>query len=141
MPVIAYQNGNIGLVGKVVEVGKFTSKIMPVYSLDCTISARIQNTRDLGLVTGMGTDDEPLSMQYIKKRVLNDLHFGDVIVSSGENGNYMRDIPLGTISKISVLDYNSSLNIELTPIIDFSRLETVIVVDQNRTNDSGEGEQ
>ncbi|HAH61733.1 MAG TPA: rod shape-determining protein MreC [Treponema sp.] len=135
MPVIAYQNGNIGLVGKIVEVGKFTSKIMPVYSLDCTISARIQNTRDLGLVSGMGTVDESLSMKYIKKRVLSELHFGDVIVTSGENGNYMRDVPLGTISKIRVLDYDSSLDIELIPIIDFSRLETVIVVDQNRTND------
>lgn len=135
MPVIAFQNGNIGLVGKIVEVGKFTSKIMPVYSLDCTISARIQNTRDLGLVSGMGTSDEPLLMQYIKKRVLNDLHFGDVVVTSGENGNYMRDVPLGTISKIRVLDYDSSLDIELTPIIDFSRLETVIVVDQNSDND------
>ncbi len=135
MPVIAYQNGNIGLVGKIVEVGKFTSKIMPVYSLDCTISARIQNTRDLGLVSGMGTADESLSMKYIKKRVLSELHFGDVIVTSGENGNYMRDVPLGTISKIRVLDYDSSLDIELIPIIDFSRLETVIVVDQSRTND------
>ncbi|MFA6856932.1 MAG: rod shape-determining protein MreC [Treponema sp.] len=134
MPVIAYQNGNIGLVGKIVEVGKYTSKIMPVYSLDCTISARIQNTRDLGLVTGMGNDDELLSMQYIKKRVLNDLHFGDVIVTSGENGNYMRDVPLGTISKIRVLDYDSSLDIELVPVIDFSRLETVIVIDQNQSN-------
>lgn len=135
MPVIAYQNGNIGLVGKIVEVGKFTSKIMPVYSLDCTISARIQNTRDLGLVSGMGTDAESLSMQYIKKRVLSDLHFGDVIVTSGENGNYMRDVPLGTISKIRVLDYDSSLDIELIPIIDFSRLETVIVVDQSQSNE------
>jgi rod shape-determining protein MreC len=135
MPVIAYQNGNIGLVGKIVQVGKYTSKIMPVYSLDCTISARIQNTRDLGLVTGMGNDDEPLSMLYIKKRVLKDLHFGDIIVTSGENGNYMRDIPLGTISKIRVLDYDSSLDIELIPIIDFSRIETVIVIDQNESND------
>jgi rod shape-determining protein MreC len=135
MPVIAYQNGNIGLVGKIVEVGKFTSKIMPVYNLDCTVSARIQNTRDLGLVSGMGSVDEPLSMKYIRKRVLNDLHYGDIIVTSGENGNYMRDIPLGTISKISVLDYNSSLDIELAPVIDFSRLETVIVVDQSQSKD------
>ena len=30
MPVIAYQNGNIALVGKVIEVGRFTSSIMPI---------------------------------------------------------------------------------------------------------------
>lgn len=54
MPVIAYQNGNTGLIGKVVQVGTFTSLIMPVYNINCTVSCRIQNTRDLGLVSGNG---------------------------------------------------------------------------------------
>ena len=74
-------------------------------------------------------------MQYIRKRVAPELNFGDVIVTSGENDNYMRDVQIGTISKITVLDYNSSLNIEVTPIIDFSRLENVIVVNQKELND------
>ncbi|MBR1638690.1 MAG: rod shape-determining protein MreC [Treponema sp.] len=135
MPVVAYQNGNQGLVGKVIQVGAFTSQIMPVYNIDNSVSARIQNTRDLGLVNGLGSQDQPLLLQYIRKRVLDDLHYGDIIVTSGENNNYMRDIPIGTISKITVLDYNSSLNIEVTPILDFSRLETVIVVNQKELND------
>ncbi len=135
MPVIAYQNGNQGLVGKVIQVGTFTSQIMPVYNTNNIVSARIQNTRDLGLVNGLGSQDQPLLMQYIRKRVLEELSYGDVVVTSGENDNYMRDIPIGSISKITVLDYNSSLNIELTPIIDFSRLETVIVVNQKELND------
>ena len=128
MPVIAYQNGNIALVGKVVEVGRFTSTIMPVYSIDCTVSARIQNTRDLGLVSGFG-DDTKLSLKYIKKRVMDTLNYGDVIVTSGENGNYMRNIPIGSISEIRVVEYDSSLEIDVAPLIDFERLETVIVVD------------
>ncbi len=136
MSVIAYQNGNSGLVGKVVQVGAFTSIVMPIYNMNCTVSARIQNSRDLGLVTGKGKEELPLSMNYIKKRALEDLHYGDVVVTSGENSNYMRDLPIGTISKISVIDYNSSLDIELTPIIDFSRLENVIVVDIREINDA-----
>ncbi|MGP1457838.1 MAG: rod shape-determining protein MreC [Treponema sp.] len=135
MPVIAYQNGNSGLVGKVVQVAPFTSIIMPVYNLDCIISARIQNTRDLGLVSGNGSAERPLSMQYIRKRLIDQLHFGDIVVTSGENNNYMRDIPLGTISKISVQDYNSSLAIEIVPIIDFARLENVVVVNMKEQND------
>ena len=128
MPVIAYQNGNIALVGKVIEVGRFTSTIMPVYSINCTVSARIQNTRDLGLVSGFG-DDTKLSLKYIKKRVMDTLNYGDVIVTSGENGNYMRNIPIGSISEIRVVEYDSSLEIDVAPLIDFERLETVIVVD------------
>ena len=128
MPVIAYQNGNIALVGKVIEVGRFTSSIMPIYSIDCTVSARIQNTRDLGLLSGFG-DDTKLSLKYIKKRVMDTLNYGDVIVTSGENGNYMRNIPIGSISEIRVVEYDSSLEIDVAPLIDFERVETVIVVD------------
>ena len=75
-------------------------------------------------------------MKYIKKRVLEELHYGDVVVTSGENNNYMRDLPLGSISKISIVEYDSSLDIELTPIIDFSRLETVVVVNMREINDA-----
>ncbi|MCR5724548.1 MAG: rod shape-determining protein MreC [Treponema sp.] len=139
MPVIAIQNGTIGLVGKVVTVGSFTSQVMPIYDLKSSISARIENTRDLGLLSGLGASDKPLTMRYIKKRVLDDLHFGDIIVTSGETQNYMRDIPIGSISKISVLDYDSSLDIEVTPVIDFSRLETVIVTDLKSLNPHYDG--
>ena len=135
MPVVAFQHGNEGLVGKIVQVGTFTSQVMPIYNMDNIVSCRIQNTRDLGLVNGMGSQDKPLVMQYVRKRVLDELHYGDIVVTSGENDNYMRDIPIGTISKITVIDYNSSLNIELTPIIDFSRLENIVVVNQKELND------
>ena len=135
MPVVAFQNGNQGLVGKVVQVGTFTSQIMPIYNMDYIVSARIQNSRDLGLVNGSGSQDNPLVMQYIRKKVADELSYGDIVVTSGENDNYLKDIPIGTISKIISLDYNSSLDIELTPIIDFSRLENVIVVNQKQLND------
>ena len=136
MPVIAYQNGNAGLVGKVIQVGAFTSQVMPIYNLNCTVSCRIQNTRDIGLVSGNGTDEAPLRMNYVRKRVLEELHYGDVVVTSGENNNYMKDLAVGTISKISVVDYNSLLDIELTPIIDFSRLENVLVVNMHEINEA-----
>ncbi|MBC6713550.1 rod shape-determining protein MreC [Treponema sp. Marseille-Q3903] len=135
MPVIAMQNGNRGLVGKVIQVGTFTSQIMPVYNINNIVSARVQNTRDLGLVNGLGSQEQPLQMQYIRKSVASQLKYGDIIVTSGENDNYMRDITIGSISKIVALDYNSTLNIEVKPIIDFSRLETVIVVNQKELND------
>ena len=136
MPVIAIQNGSVGIVGKVVTVGLTTSMIMPLYDSSCNISARILNTRDQGLVSGNGSIDAPLSLGYIRKRVLKDIHYGDIVVTSGENGNYMRDIPIGTITKITVLDYDSSLEIEMEPIIDFSRLEMVFVVDQSAQNEA-----
>ena len=138
MPVIAFQNGNQGLAGKIVQVGAFTSQIIPIYNMDNMVSTRIQNTRDLGLVNGQGSQDLPLELQYIRKRVMEDLNIGDIVVTSGENDNYKRDIPIGTISKIEEIPYNSSLYIEITPIIDFSRLENLVVINQKELKDKME---
>lgn len=134
MSVIAVQNGTTGLVGKIVTVGLETSLVMPVYDSKCVVSSRIQNTRDIGLVNGSGNANSPLQMKYIKKRVLPELNFGDIVVTSGETDNYVADIPVGTITNIMVVEYDSSLNIEITPVVDFARLETVIVTDLKEPN-------
>ena len=134
MSVIAVQNGTTGLVGKIVTVGLETSLVMPVYDSKCVVSSRIQNTRDIGLVSGSGNANSPLQMKYIKKWVLSELNFGDIVVTSGETDNYVADIPVGTITNIMVVEYDSSLNIEITPVVDFARLETVIVTDLKEPN-------
>lgn len=139
MSVIAVQNGTTGLVGKIVTVGLETSLVMPVYDSKCVVSSRIQNTRDIGLVSGSGNANSPLQMKYIKKRVLPELNFGDIVVTSGETDNYVADIPVGTITNIMVVEYDSSLNIEITPVVDFARLETVIVTDLKEPNPLLEG--
>ena len=141
MPVLAIQDGNVGVVGKIVTVGMDTSLIMPIYDTKCNISARIKTTRELGIVSGNGSEEKPLSMSYISKRSQGKLQNGDVVVTSGENGNYMRDIPIGSISYIQALDYDSSLSLEIVPIIDFSRLEMVLIVDQTKGNDRVVGQE
>ena len=135
MPVLAVQGGIIGLVGKVVNVGAFTSLVMPIYDSKCSVSVRIQNTRDIGLITGSGSSDLPLTMSYIKKRVLDELNYGDLVVTSGESGVFMGDIPVGSISEIKALDYDSSLSIKVVPVIDFSRIEMVIVSELKSNQD------
>jgi rod shape-determining protein MreC len=130
MPVIAVQNGERGLVGKIMSVGRYTSMVMPIYDSHSYVSARMKKNRELiGLVSGMDSGELPLSLRYIKKRDAPDLQYGDIVVTSGENGNYLSDVPIGSIADVTPVDYDSSLKIELIPIIDFSRLETVLVVD------------
>ncbi|MGL4982424.1 MAG: rod shape-determining protein MreC [Treponemataceae bacterium] len=135
MPVIAFQQGSIGLVGKIVEVGSTTSMVVPLYDFQFNVSSRIQHTRDIGLVTGMGYSDLNLVMKYIKKRVVEEINYGDIVVTSGESESYDREIPIGTISKINVLDYDTSIELEITPVINFSRLENVIVVSREDIDD------
>ena len=134
MCVIAIQNGSTGVVGKIVTVGYLTSMIMPVYDRHCNISARIQNTRDSGLISGNGTQGSFLKLRYIRKRYIEELSIGDLVMTSGENDNYVREIPIGRISKITDIEYDTSLDIEVDPVIDFSRLENVIAIDLDEEN-------
>jgi rod shape-determining protein MreC len=83
----------------------------------------------MGLVNGRGNPDSPLIMRYLKKRARDEIKIGDKVVASGENYNYPRDVPVGFVSGIRALDYETSLELDLEPIIDFSRLENVFVLD------------
>jgi len=133
MPVISFQGSNTGLIGKVIQVGRNTSLVMPIYDYQCFISARLETSRYDGLVNGQGDSDLPLVMKYVKKRARDEIHIGDKIVTSGENNNFPKNVPIGFVSKITGIDYETSLELEIDPVIDFSKLENVFVLDMNQS--------
>jgi rod shape-determining protein MreC len=138
MPVIAFQNGTTGLVGKIVQVGRTTSLMMPVYDYQCFVSTRLETSRYDGLVNGQGSIDLPLVMKYVKKRAKDEIKVGDRIMTSGENRNYPGNVPVGYVSRIRGLDYETSLELDIDPVIDFSRLENVFILDMEALPGDGE---
>ncbi len=131
LPVIAYQDGIQGLVGKVVQVGRSESLVMPVYDSRAFVSARFSESRYEGIVAGQGDADHPLLMKYIKKRAKEEIHFGDTIATSGMGGIYPTDIVIGRVSRLIFQEYETSLSVEIDPAIDFSRLEYVFCVEKD----------
>jgi len=131
MPVIAWQDGTKGLVGRVVEAGQGTSVIVPLYDSSSYVAARLAKSRFEGLLQGMGSEDEVLDMTYVSKRALDDTQPGDLVVSSGLDSLYPPDLALGRIKRIDEPEYQTSLDIEVEPILDFSRIEYVFVLETN----------
>lgn len=131
MPVISFQGSNTGLIGKIVQVGRNTSLIMPIYDYQCFVSARLETSRYDGLVNGQGDSDSPMVMKYVKKRARDEIQKGDKVITSGENYNFPKNIPIGFVSGIRGLDYETSLELDIEPVIDFSRLENVFVLDMS----------
>lgn len=131
MPVISFQGSNSGLVGKVVQVGRTTSLVMPVYDYQCFVSARLETSRYDGLVNGQGSSDSPLAMKYVKKRAKDEITIGEKILTSGENNNFPKNVPIGFVTKVKGSDYETSIDLEVEPVIDFSRLENVFVLDMS----------
>ena len=133
MPVIAFQGSNAGLVGKIVQVGRASSMVIPVYDYQCYVAARVQTTKHRGLVNGQGSPDLPLIMRYVQKRAKDEISIGDKILASGENNLFPKDSPIGIVTGIKVHDYETYLELTVEPIIDFARLDYVFVLDLSAT--------
>ena len=129
MPVVAYQDGFRGLVGRVISVGPITAQILPVFDANCYVTARLQNQRFTGLVQGSGDRFLPLTMSYVPKSARDTISLGDLISSSGQSSIYPKDVYVGRVRGISAKSWEASLTLELSPIIDFSRLEYVFILE------------
>jgi rod shape-determining protein MreC len=133
MAVIAFQDGIQALAGKVVQAGQFESMVMPVYDSSSFVPARFTSSRYEGLVEGQGKSEYPLLMRLISKRARDDVHFGDMVITSGIGGGYGTVYPaginIGRVSRIFYKENETSMEVELETILDFSRLEYVFVID------------
>lgn len=129
MIVTALEKGMSGVVGKIIQVGKHTAMLMSVFNSDCIISCRVQNSRYIGLCRGQGSKNKALLFENVSKHSLERIRIGDIVSTSGINDNYVSGIAVGTVSKIKEMEYSPTLYIELSPVVDFDKLEHVVVFD------------
>ncbi len=128
LPVIAYQGGMQGLVGRVTEVGMRSSIVLPLTDSSSNVAARLERGRFEGLATGQGDPDNPVILRYVKKLAKDEIQFGDLVVTSGMWRTYPPGVAIGRIGKVVEAEYKTSIEYALEPVIDFSRLEYVFVV-------------
>ena len=129
MTVVAWQNGTMALVGKVINTGAFESLVMPVYDINSLVASRFSVSRFEGIIEGQGSSESPLLMRFVPKRARDEISIGDIVVSSGMGGVFPAGINIGRVSSVNVPEYETSLEIEVLPMIDFSRLEYVFLIE------------
>jgi rod shape-determining protein MreC len=138
--VIAFQDGVEGLVGRILEVGRTSCLVSPIYDSTAYVAVRLERSRYDGLAVGNGTLDEPIIVRYIKKRAKEEIQYGDIIVTSGLKSLYPPGIAVGRVKNIRDLEYLTSLELEIEPIIDFGRIEYVFIINNNANNNIIYGE-
>jgi rod shape-determining protein MreC len=137
MTVVAWQNGVQALVGKVIQTGAFESLVMPIYDINSLVSSRFAVSRFEGIVEGQGNPEHPLLMRFVPRRARDEINIGDVIISSGMGGIIPAGINIGRVSRVSVLEFETTLEIEVMPMIDFSRLEYVFLIEPDSAPGTG----
>jgi rod shape-determining protein MreC len=53
---------------------------------------------------------------------------GDLVVTSGAEGVYPRDVPAGRVSKVMQQTYGLYQEVEVSPVVEFGSLEDVLVI-------------
>ena len=111
-----------GVVGKIVEVFPSTAQVLLINDKDSGVGALFAVSRTHGVVRGSG-DPEP-HMEY----VINEekLQAGDVIVTSGEDRIFPKDLVIGTVGSARL--GNPFQTISVQPAARLDRLEDVIVL-------------
>lgn len=117
-----------GLVGRVSEVGLFTSKVVSIIDMDSTVAARISRSRDVLIVRGDAAlrNSGLCRMDYISPNV--DIMPGDTIETSGLGGIYPKGIIIGQVKEVIRNEGQFDSYAIITPVVDFKRLEEVIVL-------------
>ena len=127
MVVIGIQNGQQGLVGKVINVGLTACQVQPLYDPNDFVAARLISSRYEGLVNGSG--DEKVMMRYINRYARPEIRYGDIVITSGTDSSlFPEGIQIGTVKSIIARSYETSMELEIAPVIDFSRLEYVYIL-------------
>ncbi|NBF40986.1 MAG: rod shape-determining protein MreC [Spirochaetes bacterium] len=128
MPVVAVQGGSQGLIGRIETVGRNTSIVIPLFDSANYVAARLQQSRYEGLVHGTPSRDGTLTMRYVSSQARGSVRYGATVVTSGMNSIYPAGIRIGTVISVQAKPYETSLQLTIDPIVDFSTLEYVFVI-------------
>jgi rod shape-determining protein MreC len=129
--VVAYVEGREGLAGRIESVSAGTAIVVPVFSAGSYVAARLERSRHEGLVQGGGSRFDSLVMHYVPRGARDQIRYQDLVVTSGLNSIFPQGLPLGRVERVNALAFEPSLELTLAPLIDFSRLEYVLVLVPN----------
>jgi rod shape-determining protein MreC len=137
MAVVAWQNGTQALVGKVTQTGFLESLVMPIFDINSQVSSRFSVSRFEGIIEGQGGAEIPLLMRFVQRRARDEINIGDIVITSGMGGIFPAGINIGRVGAVNILEYETTLEVEVIPMIDFSRLEYIFVIEAEVSQETG----
>jgi len=114
-----------GLIGRVVDVRPGASIVQVLTDPASTVGAHVLRTRTPGIVEGdpRGT----LRFKFMARDGAS-IQSGDILVTAGQGGLFPRGIPIGTVRSIDNRGAALFHYAELTPAVDFARVDEVLLV-------------
>jgi len=120
MPVVTDQ----GLVGRVDAVIADAARVQLITDPASNINVRLQNAEEDASLIGSVTGD--VILELIPQDA--NIETGDLVLTSGLGGGYPPDLIVGQVVNIRSRDYDLFQQATVQPVVDFNRLQIVLVI-------------
>ena len=122
-----------GLVGLVTEVGPHYARVRSIIDNSSNVSAMILSTSDTCIVRGdlKLMDDGRLRFEKLANND-NDIKVGEQVVTSYVSDRFVQGLFIGYISEINVDSNNLTRSGYITPAVDFSKIQEVLVLTKTK---------
>ncbi len=123
MPVV---NGD-GLVGRIGRSYGEYADVLLLSDPRSSVDVEIRRTGNRGILHGLGDDRSYACEIEMLERKGGDIEVGDIVVTTGL-GDFPAGFEVGRASKVKSRDYELFQEVEVTPSVDFTNLDAVIVL-------------
>jgi len=123
-PVVTYQEGKEGLVGRIIEVENYSASVLLLPDQNSMIGAQLLRSKDKGIIEGS-------NYRFCKLKFLPydaDVVKKDIVVTSGDGGIFPKGLFIGYVVRVGLKDRGLFREVDILPFIKFSKLEDVLVI-------------
>ena len=120
MPVVTDQ----GLVGRIDAVIADAARVQLITDPGSNVNVRLQNATTEASLVGSVTGD--LTLELIPQE--ETIQTGDLALTSGLGGGYPPDLIVGQVINIRTRDFDLFQQATVQPVVDFNRLEIVLII-------------
>ena len=121
-----------GVVGQVVSVGKFSSRVMLVCDASHALPVQVLRNDVRAIASGAGCSED---LQLENMTGSQDIRVGDVLVSSGLGGRFPEGYPVAVVSSVTVDTRRATTVIQAKPTAGLQRLRYLLLLWNTGNND------
>ncbi|VAW87813.1 Rod shape-determining protein MreC [hydrothermal vent metagenome] len=118
-----------GVVGQVIEVGKFSSRAMMITDPSHAIPVQVNRTGMRAIAVGTGDANNGLELTHIPNNA--DIQKGDLLVTSGLGGRFPAGYPVAHITEIILDPHQSYAVVKAQPAAALERIREILVIWKN----------
>jgi rod shape-determining protein MreC len=120
MPVVTNQ----GLIGRIDAVIANAARVQLITDAASSVNVRLQNAETEASLVGSVTGD--VTLELIPQDII--VQRGDLVLTSGLGGGYPPDLIIGQVVNVRSRDFDLFQQATVQPVVDFNRLEIVLVI-------------